>query len=206
MRSDQKGMEEVQRIRTALAEGRPVLTEAQKDLIRQQTALLGEDGNAIMRGIQEEAESVGRLPADISKIIERCCEDLGQRVARLERSNEVQREREPQRLLQVEAIREQVTRYLGAKRKGVNADLMRVKQTLPKLMADYMKDLEADEKDGLSTDIVETWKDVALNAARDALEYLNHFGEGDPASRPDDTFGPLRKAIGKVAALKEAVT
>jgi hypothetical protein len=118
----------------------------------------------------------------------------------------VQREREPQRLLQVEAIREQVTRYLGAKRKGVNADLMRVKQTLPKLMADYMKDLEADEKDGLSTDIVETWKDVALNAARDALEYLNHFGEGDPASRPDDAFGPLRKAIGKVAALKEAVT
>jgi hypothetical protein len=37
------------------------------------------------------------------------------------------------------------------------------------------------------------------------LEYLNHFGE-DPASRPDDVLGPLRKAIGKVAALTEAVT
>jgi hypothetical protein len=128
VQSDQKGMEEVQRIRTALVEGRPVLTEAQKDLIRQQTALLGEDGDAIMRGIQEEAESVQRLPADISKIIERCCQDLSQRVVRLERSNEVQREREPQRLLQVEAIREQVTRYLGAKGKGNNADLMRVKK------------------------------------------------------------------------------
>jgi hypothetical protein len=44
-------------------------------------------------------------------------------VARLERSNEVQREREPQRLLQVEAIREQVTKYVAAKGKGNNADL-----------------------------------------------------------------------------------
>jgi hypothetical protein len=33
-RSDQKGMEEVQRMREALAEGRPVLTEAQEELIR----------------------------------------------------------------------------------------------------------------------------------------------------------------------------
>jgi hypothetical protein len=157
-------MEEVQRIWATLAEGRPVLTEAQKDLIKQQMALLGEDGDAIMRGIQEEAESAGRLPADISKIIERCLQDLGQRVARLERSNGVQREREPQRLLQVEAIREQVTKYVGTKGKGNNAELMRVKQTLPKLMADYMKDLETDEKDGLFSDIVETWKEAALDA------------------------------------------
>jgi hypothetical protein len=78
VQSDQKGMEEVQRIRAALAEGRPVLTEAQKDLIKQQTALLREDEDAIMQGIQEEAESAGRLLADISKIIERCCQDLGQ--------------------------------------------------------------------------------------------------------------------------------
>jgi hypothetical protein len=115
------------------------------------------------------------------------------------------REREPQRLLQIEAITEQVTRYAGAKGKGNNADLMRVKQTLPNLMADYMKSLEADEKDGLSSDIVKTWEEAALDIARDALEYLNHFSEGDPASRPDDTLGPLRKAIGKVAALTEAV-
>jgi hypothetical protein len=60
-------MEEVQRIRAALAEGRPVLMEAQKDLIKQQTALLGEDGDAIIQGIQEEAESAGRLPADVFK-------------------------------------------------------------------------------------------------------------------------------------------
>jgi hypothetical protein len=116
----------------------------------------------------------------------------------------VQREREPQRLLQIEAMREQVTRYVAAKGKRNNADLMRDKQALPNLMAEYMKNLETDEKDGLSSDIVETWKESALDIARDALEYLNHFGE-DPASRPDDALGPLREAIGKVAALTEAV-
>ncbi len=116
VRSDQKGMEEVQRIRAALAEGRPVLTEAQQDLIKQQTALLGEDGDAIIRGIQEEAESAGRLPADISKIIEKCCQDLGRSVARLERSNEVQREREPHRLLQ--DIREDTGQRKGENNRG----------------------------------------------------------------------------------------
>ncbi len=97
VRSDQKGMEEVQRIRVALADGRHVLTEAQKDLIRQQTALLGGDGDAIMRVIQEDAVSAGCLPADIAKVIEKCCQDLSQRVARLEKLNEVERERESRR-------------------------------------------------------------------------------------------------------------
>jgi hypothetical protein len=74
--SDQKGMEEVQRIREALAEGRSVLSEAQRDLIRQQTTLLREDGDAVMRGIQKDAVKTGRLPADIAKVIEKCCQDL----------------------------------------------------------------------------------------------------------------------------------
>jgi hypothetical protein len=80
VRSDQKGLEEIQRIWTAMADGCPVLTEAQRDLIKKHTALLGEDGNAIIRDIQGEAETEGRLPADIFKIIEKCCQDLNQRV------------------------------------------------------------------------------------------------------------------------------
>jgi hypothetical protein len=151
-----------------------------------------------MRVIQEDAVSEGRLPADIAKVIEKCCQDLSRRVARLERSNEVQREREPRRLLQIEAMREQVSKYATAKEKGNNADLMRVKQALANLLTGYMKDLETDEKDGLSSDVVETWKEAALDITKDALEYLSHFGV-DPASRPDDALGPLRKAIGKVA-------
>jgi hypothetical protein len=82
---------------------------------------------------------------------------------------------------------------------------MKVKQTLPNLVAKYMKDLEADEKDGLSPDLVEMWKEGALDVVRDALEYLKYFGEGDPASRPDDALGPLRKAVRGVATLTEIV-
>jgi hypothetical protein len=97
-------LEEVQRIREALAGGRSIFTEAQEDLIRQQSNLLGEDGDAVMRAIQEDAVSAGRLPADIARVIEKCCQDLGRRMARLEKSNEMEREMEPQRLLQIEAI------------------------------------------------------------------------------------------------------
>jgi hypothetical protein len=37
VRSDQKGLEEIQRIRVAMADGCPILTEAQRDLIKRQT-------------------------------------------------------------------------------------------------------------------------------------------------------------------------
>ncbi len=77
-------------------------------------------------------------------------------MARLERSNEVQREREPHRLMQIEGMREQVSKYLAAKGKGNITDLMKAKQALPNLLTEYMKDLETDKKDGLSSDIVET--------------------------------------------------
>ncbi len=65
IRSDQKGMEEVQRIREALAKEEPVLSESQVELIKHHTAFLGEDGEAVMREIQEEAMKTVRLPADI---------------------------------------------------------------------------------------------------------------------------------------------
>jgi hypothetical protein len=41
-------MEEVQRIREALAKGEPVLPESQVELIKHHTAFLGEDGEAVL--------------------------------------------------------------------------------------------------------------------------------------------------------------
>ncbi len=117
----------------------------------------------------------------------------------------MEREREPQRLLQIEAMREQVSKCATVKEKGNNADLMRVKQALPDLLSKYLKDLETDEKDGLSSDVVETWKQAALDLTKDVLKYVSQFGV-NTASGPDDALGPLRKAIGKKASLAEAVT
>jgi hypothetical protein len=74
-------MEEVRRIQEALAGGKSVLSESQVDLIKQHTTFLGEDGEAVMRAIQEEATKTGWLLADIAKVIENYCKDLAWRVA-----------------------------------------------------------------------------------------------------------------------------
>jgi hypothetical protein len=206
MRSGQKGLDEIQRIRAAMESGSPIITDAQRELIKKNAALLGEDGDAIIQDIQAEAKAEGDLPADIFKIIEGCCQDLNKRVASLERSNEVAREREMERLAQVEAMREQVTSFTGAKVKGDNAGLMRVKLALSDIMKKFMKDVDKDEEDGLAPDVVETWKGQAYAVVKEALEFFEHFGEGGQASKPEDSLSPLRKAIGVVTHLAEALT
>ncbi len=197
MRSGQKGLDEIQRIRVAMEGGNPVIMDAQQGLIKKNAALLGEDGDAIIQDIQTEAELDGRLPVDIFKIIKGCCQDLNKRVASLERSD---------RLMQVEAMREQVTRFNGAKAKGDNAGLMRVKPALNDILEKFMKDVDKDEEDGLAPNVVETWKGQAYAVVKEAVEFFEHFGEGGPASKPEDSLGPLRKAIGVATHLAEAVT
>ncbi len=107
--------------------------------------------------------------------------------------------------MQIESMREQVSKCAVAKEKGNMVDLMRVKEVLPPLLSKYLKDLEADEKEGLSPDIVEKWKQAALDLTEDVIKYVGRLGV-NPASGPDDTLGPLRRAIGKIATLNEAVT
>ncbi len=188
-----------------MAEGRSVLSEAQADLIRRQAALLGEDGEDIMQAIQEDAVKTGRLAADVARVIEKCCQDLNQRVATQKKSNEVEKEKEPARLLQMECMREQVSKCAVAKDKGNMADLMRVKNTLPSLLLKYMEDLEADEKEGLAPDIVGTWRQAALDLTEDIMKYVGRLGEG-PALAANGALETLKRAIKKTAALSEAVT
>jgi hydroxymethylpyrimidine/phosphomethylpyrimidine kinase len=61
------------------------------DLIRQHTTFLGEDGEAVMREIQEDAAKPGCLPADIARVIEKYCQDLARKlvVVDLKGSNQV---------------------------------------------------------------------------------------------------------------------
>jgi hypothetical protein len=203
--SDRKGMEEVQRIREALAGGKPVLSEAQVDLIRQHTTFLGEDGEAVMREIQEDTMKTGRLPAYIARVIEKYCKDLARRVALRELSNDIERDKEPERLLQLEAMQAAVNKYVAVKAKGNMADLMRVKEDLPTQLRKYLGDIEADEGEGLSSNTTEKWRKAALDLTKDAMEYLNGLGR-DVGSEEEGVLGPLRRAIGKVATLSEAVT
>jgi hypothetical protein len=152
------------------------------------------------------ADLEGRLPADIFKIIEGCFQDQNKRVASLERSNEVIRERETARLTQVEAMRELVTRLNGARAKGDNAGIMKIKGAMDDILEKFMKDVDKDEEDGLAPDVVETWKNQAFEVVKEAGSFLKQLEEGDPASMPGDSLGPLRKAVGAATHFAEAVT
>jgi hypothetical protein len=59
VQSDQKGLDEIQRIRAAMTDGRPVLTEAQRELIQRHTALLGEMGKPLSRTSREKPRQRG---------------------------------------------------------------------------------------------------------------------------------------------------
>jgi hypothetical protein len=183
----------------------PIITEAQQGLIKRNAALLGEDVDAIIQNIQTEAEEDGRLPADIFKLIENCCQDLNKRVATLEISNELVRKRETERLAQVEAMREQVTRYNGAQANRDNAALARIKPTLYDLFDKYIADVDKDEEDGLAPDVVKMWKEQVYQVVNEALTFFGNFIEDDPAPKPGDSLAPLRKAIETATHLAEAV-
>ncbi len=85
------------------------------------------------------------------------------------------------------------------------ADLMRVKLALPPLLQKYLEDLEADGREGLSSDTIEKWRQAALDLTEEAMKYVSKLGT-TPGSAPEDALGPLRRAIGKVATPSEAVT
>jgi hypothetical protein len=105
IQSGQKNLDEIQRIRVALEVNSSVVTGAQRELINKYAALLGEDGKAMIEDIEEEAKKPGKLPVDVFRLIDGCLHSMGQRAKKQDLSNEVIKQREPERLMQVEAIR-----------------------------------------------------------------------------------------------------
>jgi hypothetical protein len=182
--------------------GNSVLTGTQQELIEKYAALLGEDGDAIIQDIQGEAETAGKLPADVFKLIESCLRDLGKRAAIQELSNEMIRVREPERLAQVKAIREQVTRFNGARAGGDNAALTRIKPTLRGLVDKYMADMNKDKEDGLAPNTAWMWKDQVYQIVNEALLFLD--GLNEEGSAPPGTHGPVGPQAGRRSGAPQA--
>jgi hypothetical protein len=109
VRSAQKGIDEVQKIRAAMENSKPVITVAQQELIIKFSTIIGEDGKAMIEVIEEEARKPNKMPGDVFKLIESCLSSLSQKAKRQGLSDEVIKQREPERLTQVEAIREHAT-------------------------------------------------------------------------------------------------
>ncbi len=210
-------MDEIQRIRAAMESGNPVVPEPLQQLIKAQAAVLGEDGDAIIQDIQEEAEKARKLLTDIFKLIESCRMDLGKRAALQELSNEMIRAKEPERLVQVEAIREQVTRYNRARASGDNGALKEAGLMLKQLVGKYMSDVGKDEEDRLAPDTAQMWKDQVYEILRGAPHFPDGSTEGDSAPtassasaalaalEPPDGLAPLRLAIRLATRTMEAV-
>jgi hypothetical protein len=82
VRSAQKSMDEVQKIRAAIEGNKPVITVAQQELIIKYADIIGEDGKAVIEVIEEEARKPDKLPADVFKLIESCLSSLSQKEKR----------------------------------------------------------------------------------------------------------------------------
>jgi hypothetical protein len=99
-------------------EGRkPVVTDSQRELIIKQANIIGEDGAAMVEDIEDAAASttIKVMPADVFKMIESCLASLSQKARIRMQSDAITREKEPERLKQLEAIREQATMLHGSR-------------------------------------------------------------------------------------------
>jgi hypothetical protein len=79
VRSAQKNMDDVQKIRAAMDGNKPVITVAQQELIIKYVDIIGEDGKAMIEAIEEEARKPDKMPADIFKLIDSCLTSLSQK-------------------------------------------------------------------------------------------------------------------------------
>jgi hypothetical protein len=87
VRSAQKELGDVQRIREAMEGNRPVVTAGQRELIIQQANITGEDGAGMVEDIEEAAANNKMLPADVFKMIDKCMTSLSQKAKRRVQAN-----------------------------------------------------------------------------------------------------------------------
>jgi hypothetical protein len=117
IRSAQKNLDDIQRIRDAMEGHKPIIPDGQRELIIKQANIIGEDGVAMVEDIEDAAAitTIKLLPADVYKMIDRCITSLSQKVRICVQSDAITREKEPERLKQIEAIREQAIMLHGCR-------------------------------------------------------------------------------------------
>ncbi len=197
-------MEDVQRVREAILKGGTVFTDTQTDFIRRHAAILGEDGEAAKGKIQKKAVGPGCLPADIVKMTEDYCKDLRNRVMLRELSDDLEKGREGERTAQLKAMEAEISKIKEAGRQGDIAGLLRGRKNLIAQRKEYLKGIEADEDHGVTSDATGKWKKVVADLTDGVLEELKGM-DRDVGAKGEDTLGPLRRAMGGVANLIEAV-
>jgi hypothetical protein len=203
VRSGQKNLDEIQRIQVAMEGSRPVITVAQQELINKYADVLGEDGKAMIEAIEEEARVPNKLPADVFKLIESCLNSLGQKARKQDQSDEVIKQKEPERLLQVEAIREHATMFHASRLNGDKLSEESVKKSMLRLVDEYMAAVDKDKDSGLDPDTARMWKEQVHEIATQAKldqpsESVGRSKSGPVAhSGAADRLTPLKSIIDK---------
>jgi hypothetical protein len=211
VRSAQRNMDDVQKIRAAIEGNKPVITAAQQELIVKYADVTGEDGKAMIEAIEEEARKPDVLPADIFKLIERCLTSLSQKAKRQGLSDEVIKQREPVRLQQVEAMREHATMLHANRLNGDKLGEERVGKAMKKLVDKYMAAMEQDKEDELDPDTARMWKEqaqeIVAQAKLDQLAVSYGVSKSGPVAHPrvKDRLAPLRSAIEQATYTMQAV-
>jgi hypothetical protein len=132
-----------------------------RELIIKQADMIGEDGMAMVEVIESAAAcSVNKLLlADIFKMIERCAASLEQKVTARMQSDAITAEKEPERLKQLEAIREQATMLHGSRLNGDKITEESLVRLMRNSVIEFMVAVDQDMQDGLDPDTARLWKD-----------------------------------------------
>jgi hypothetical protein len=214
VRSAQKGRDDIQRIRDAMEGRKPVVTDFQRELITKQAKIIGEDGAAMVEDIEDAAASttVKVMPADVFKMIESCMASLDRRVRIQMQSDAITREKEPERLKQLEAIREQATMLHGSRLNKDQLTEESVAKSMREAVIEYMAAVDQDKEDGLDPDTARLWKEHVqeiVNLANLDMPRAGTRGDGpEPASQDGatDCLAPLRDAIDQARYTADAAT
>ncbi len=167
-------------------EGRkPVIADHQRELIIQQANAIGEDGVALIQDIEDAALNSKLLAADVFKMIESCMASLSQRVRVQMQSDEVTRQKEPERLKQIEAIREQATMLHGSRLIGDKPGEESIVKIMRESVNEYMAAVDQDKEDGLDPDTARLWKEQVQGIV--ALANLDMPVAGTKGSAPEPT-------------------
>ncbi len=204
VRSAQKELGDVQRIREAMEGNRPVVTAGQRELIIQQANITGEDGAGMVEDIEDAAANNKMLPADVFKMIDKCMTALGQKAKRRVQADRMVAEKEPERLKQIEAIREQAT-MLHASR--LNRDKLTeesVARVMREAVVEYMAAVDQDVVDGLDPDAAREWKERAqeivtlANLDMPAAGTKGHMQAVAPQEGAAECLVPIRDVVERV--------
>jgi hypothetical protein len=145
-------------------------------------------------------------------MIDRCITSLSQRVRIRVQSDAITREKEPERLKQIEAIREQATMLHGCRLNKDRSTEESVVKMMRNAVIEYMTAVDQDKKDGLDPDTAWLWREQAQEIVTLANLDMPVAGtrgdEPEPAPREEaaDCLAPLKDAIDQARYIADAVS